>query len=409
MKPGLEKAHGVLKSYRGQKLRIWEIQVEGPQVTSWPPAGHQKLYGDLKSDELNRDTVSQRIRTFAETAFRRPITTDELEPIQSLVASKIDMGMSPLAAAQLGFQAILCSPGFLYLDEGQGKLDDYAIASRLSYFLWSSMPDTQLLNLAANGKLRDKAVLREQVGRMIADPKSNRFVSHFIRRWLELDNIGEMPPSEEFLPYYRDNLQWAMRTETETFFRHVLDNNLPLNEFLFADYSFLNRELAAHYGISGIEGGQMRQVSLKDTPRRGLIGQGLFLTASANGVDTSPVVRGVYVLDKILGYTPPPPPPDVPEIEPDIRGATTVRDELAKHRNVATCAQCHRKIDPLGFALENFDAIGQWRENYGRNLLIDPSGKFPKGKEFQSFSEFRDQINQRDEQFTKCLTEKLLN
>jgi hypothetical protein len=295
MKPGLEKAHGVLKSYRGQKLRIWEIQVEGPQVTSWPPAGHQKLYGDLKSDELNRDTVSQRIRTFAETAFRRPITTDELEPIQSLVASKIDMGMSPLAAAQLGFQAILCSPGFLYLDEGQGKLDDYAIASRLSYFLWSSMPDTQLLNLAANGKLRDKAVLREQVGRMIADPKSNRFVSHFIRRWLELDNIGEMPP-----------------------------------------------------------------------------------------------------------------PPDVPEIEPDIRGATTVRDELAKHRNVATCAECHRKIDPLGFALENFDAIGQWRENYGRNLLIDPSGKFPKGKEFQSFSEFRDQINQRDEQFTKCLTEKLL-
>ncbi|MDA7918374.1 DUF1592 domain-containing protein [Mariniblastus sp.] len=408
MKPGFEKGHGVLKAYRGPKLRIWEIEVEGPKVTHWPPRGHQKLYGKLNLDQLDRDTIRQRLHSFAETAFRRPVSSSELEPIQSLVASKINTGLSPLAAAQLGFQAILCSPGFLYLDEGQGELDDYALASRLSYFLWSSMPDSQLLHLAAQGKLRDKAVLRGQITRMVNDPKSNRFVSHFIRRWLELDNIGEMPPSEEFLIYYRDNLEWAMRSETETFFRHILDNNLPLSEFLSADYSFLNRELAAHYGINGIEGNHVRQVSVQETPRRGLIGHGLFLTASANGVDTSPVVRGVYVLDKILGYQPPPPPPDIPEIEPDIRGAATIRDELAKHRNVATCAECHRKIDPLGFALENFNAIGGWREQYENRLPIDPSGKLPTGNEFHSFSGFRDQIKERDEQFSKSLTEKLL-
>jgi hypothetical protein len=339
------------------------------------------------------------------------VVADELEPIQSLVAAKLADGMKPLAALQLGFQAVLCSPGFLYLDEGKGELDDYAIASRLSYFLWSSMPDRVLLDLAGSGKLQDAATVRDQIQRMLADPKSNRFVSHFIRRWLDLDNIGEMPPSEEFLPYYRDNLEMAMREETERFFHHILDENLSPNEFLAADYSFLNRELAAHYGIEGVEGGGMQRVSLKGKPRGGLLGQSLFLTASANGVDTSPVVRGVYVLEKLLGYSPPPPPPDVPEIEPDIRGAMTVREQLAKHREIATCAECHRKMDPLGFALENFDAIGGWRTSYqigNKQLPIDSGGELPGGDSFNTFPEFRSHIVRRQDQFTRCLTEKLL-
>ena len=407
MKAGTEKGHGVLKAYKGPRLRIWEIDVEGPHVDTWPAAGHLTLYGNLRSDELTKENISQRLRSFAEKAFRRAPVTGELEPVQKLVSQKINDGMAPLEALKLGFQSILCSPGFLYLNLGEGELNEYALASRLSYFLWSSPPDDTLLDLARNRSLR--AGLSSQVKRMLADSRSDRFVRHFVRSWLDLDNIGSMPPSQDFLVYYRDNLESAMRDETETFFRHVLDNNLPPREFLDANYSFLNRELALHYGIQGVEGNKLRRVSLSGSSRGGLLGHGAFLTASANGVDTSPVVRGIYVLEKILGYTPPPPPPDVPAVEPDIRNATTIRDLLAKHREVSTCASCHRKIDPLGFALENYDAIGGWRSEYGRKLPIDASGRLPSGEDFDTPVEFRDLISSQHEKFTHALAEKLLS
>ncbi|MEC9094845.1 MAG: DUF1588 domain-containing protein, partial [Planctomycetota bacterium] len=243
---------------------------------------------------------------------------------------------------------------------------------------------------------------------MLDDSKSDRLIRQFVRRWLDLDNIGTMPPSQEFLEYYRDNLETAMRNETEMFFRHVLDHNLPLREFLDADYSFLNRELALHYGIEGVQGNKLRRVSFKDSQRGGLIGHGAFLTASANGVDTSPVVRGIYVLEKLLGYTPPSPPPDIPAIEPDIRGAVTIREQLVKHRENATCAACHRKIDPPGFALENFDAIGGWRDQYEGKNPIDSTGRLPGGDSFQTVPEFRKLLVTRQNQFHRCLTEKLL-
>ncbi len=405
---GKEKAHGVLRAYRGPKLRVWEIQVEGPHLDTWPARGHRLLYGDQQPEDLNAEVITERLRVFASAAYRRPLDEDELSPIESFVTAKLKAGVGSLAALQLGFQTILCSPGFLYLHEGEGPLDDYALASRLSYFLWSSMPDQKLLEMAAQKNLRKPASLQEQVDRMLADSRSNRFVRHFIRRWLDLDNIGEMPPDAEFLSYYRDNLERAMQGETETFFRHLLDKNLPPREFLSADYSFLNRELAMHYGISGVEGNEFRQVSLEDTTRGGLLGQGSFLTASANGVDTSPVVRGIYVLEKLLGFTPPPPPPDVPEIEPDIRGATTIREQLEKHREIATCNECHRKMDPLGFALENFDAVGGWRTEYGKNMPIDASGQLPNGEKFSDIRELRTLMVERHEQFNRCLTEKLL-
>lgn len=406
MKGGTEKAHGVLKAYRGPRLRVWEIRVEGPHVDTWPPAGHHALYGDLARDELNAATIAVRLEAFSKRAFRRAPVDGELEPIQRLVAGKLGEGVDSLRALQLGCQAILCSPGFLYLNLGEGELDEFALASRLSYFLWSSPPDETLLKLAADGALRSG--LSQQVTRMIEDSRSNRFVKHFLRRWLDLDNLGTMPPSEDFLEYYRDNLETAMRGETETFFRNVLDNNLPLREFLDADYSFLNRELALHYGIENVRGNGLRRVPLTDDRRGGLLGQGAFLTASANGVDTSPVVRGIYVLEKLLGYTPPPPPPDVPTIEPDIRGAVTVREQLEKHRKTATCAECHRKIDPLGFALENFDPIGGWREHYEGRTPIDATGRLPGGDSFSSVSEFRKLLIDRQPQFERCLTEKLL-
>ena len=408
MKPGYEKAHGVLKAYRGPKLRVWEIQISGPFVKEWPLSGHQLMYGSLNPEELNRDNMRERLRIFAAKAFRRPLRPGELSPIESMVYRKLGEGMKPLKALQLGFQTILCSPAFLFLEEGEGKLSEHALAARLSYFLWSSTPDAELLKLAGKNKLKTSATLREQVNRMLQDQRSNRFVQNFTRVWLNLDNIGETPPSKDFTVYYRDNLEEAMRNETQDFFKHVLERNLPPSEFLEANYSFLNRELALHYGIEGIKGNHMRQVSIKGTPRGGLLGQGAFLTASANGVDTSPVVRGIYVMEKLLGYSPPQPPPDVPEIEPDIRGAKTIREQLAKHREIATCAECHRKIDPLGFALENFDAIGRWRDQYGKGMPVNPAGKLPSGEAFASAGEFKNLMAQKHDQFTRCLTQKLL-
>jgi len=408
LQPGNERSYGVLKAYRGPKLRIWEIQVEGPHQQNWPPPGHRALYGNLKPGDLNPETINERLSAFARSAFRRPPTEGELKPIRALVAAKLDAGLKPLDALQLGFQTILCAPGFLYQHEGEGKLNGYALASRLSYFLWSSMPDEELFNLVAAGTLSEPATRRKQVARMLADPKGQRFVSNFTRIWLELDNIGKMPPSKDFLSYYRDNLESAMRKETEHFFGHVLKENLPPREFLAANYSFLNRELAEHYGMSGLKGNHFRKVSLPNASRGGILGHASFLTASANGVDTSPVVRGIYVMNKLLDYTPPPPPDDVPAIEPDVRGATTLREQLIKHRADATCAQCHNKIDPAGFALENYDAIGAWRDQYTGKLKVDSSGRLPGGKSFESNAEFRKLVVAQDETFTRCLTKKML-
>jgi hypothetical protein len=270
------------------------------------------------------------------------------------------------------------------------------------------MPDDELLKLARSKTLTQPDILRAQVDRMLAHPKAKRFVRNFIRVWLELDNIGRMPPTPDFRNYYRDDLGNAMRIETEHFFSHLLDQNLPLEEFLTANFSFLNRELAKHYGISGIEGTHFRKVTLPNSTRGGILGHGSFLTASANGVDTSPVIRGIYVMNKLLDYTPPPPPDDVPEIEPDVRGAITLRQQLIKHRADPSCAQCHDKIDPAGFALENYDAIGAWRDRYPDKLPVDASGKLDNGETFDNASNFRQLLATQEKTFTRCLTKKLL-
>ena len=405
---GYERWHGTLKAYKGPVLRVWEIQVDGPHIDEWPPAGHEALYGELTPQDLNAEIIKERLTQFAKLAFRRPPLEGELSPILDMIQAKLTEGLSPIESLQLGFQTILSAPGFLYLNEGEGELDDYALASRLSYFLWSSMPDAELFRLAEQGALKDSATLNQQVERMLVDPKSKRFSNNFLRIWLELDNIGKMPPSREFVSFYRDNLESAMRKETELLFEHVLATNLPVLELLSADYSFMNRELAAHYGISGLEGNEFRKVSLSGAERGGILGHGSFLTASANGVDTSPVVRGIYVMNKLLDYTPPPPPDDVPEIEPDVTGATTLREKLVKHRADASCAQCHKKIDPAGFALENYDAIGAWRVKYDRKLDVDPSGQLSNGKTFSTPGEFKNLVLEQEKTFIRCLTKKML-
>ena len=408
LKPGNERGHGMLRAYQGPKLRVWEIQVEGPHLPSWPPEGHQLLYDDLTPADLNKKTIHERLIDFAHQAFRRPPTKGEVKPILTLVSAKLDSGTNPLKALQLGFQTILCAPGFLYLKEDEGNLNPNALASRLSYFLWSSMPDDELIQIAQSKSLNEPEILHAQVDRMLDHPKAQRFVRNFIRVWLELDNIGRMPPSPDFRNYYRDDLGTAMQIETEHFFSHLLHQNLPLKEFLTADFSFLNRELAKHYGISGIEGSHFRKVTLPHSTRGGILGHGSFLTASANGVDTSPVIRGIYVMNKLLDYTPPPPPDDVPEIEPDVRGTITLRQQLIKHRADPSCAQCHDKIDPAGFALENYDAIGSWRDQYPDKLPVDASGKLDNGETFDNASNFRQLLATREKSFTRCLTKKLL-
>ena len=399
------------REYQGPRVRVYEIELEGPHFDQWPPAPHVALFGNYEPTIENAGPILER---FASRAFRRPVEADEIEPLLGLVQERARKGDAPVAALRAGLRAVLASPGFLYLREGEGPLDDYALASRLSYFLWSSMPDEELLAAARRGELRQPEALRAQALRLLADPKAEAFSEQFVSRWLELYKIGSMPPSaQDFKQYYVDGLEQAMKTETRLFFRHVLQQNLPIERFLDSDFTFVNGGLARLYGIPDVTGSQFRKVTLEDRRRGGLLGMASVLTASANGVDTSPVVRGVWVLENILGTPPNPPPPDVEPIEPDIRGATTIRDQLMKHREIPTCNACHQTIDPPGFALENFDAIGGWRERYPRpgreGPAIDASGSLRGGESFKSLTDFKEILlaGHRDE-FARCLTEKLL-
>ncbi len=407
---GLARWHNFFEAYQGPQIRVYEIQVKGPHPEPWPRKGQQLLFSDIKDGKkISHGKANDQLMAFAEAAYRRPVKEGELDDILEMVYTmKKQDDVSDLEAVQFGFQAILASPGFLYLSQSEGALDSYALASRLSYFLYSSMPDQELLDAAATGELD----LLAQTERMLQDPKSDRFVKEFLYDWLHYNNVGEMPPSNKaFREYYRDQLGTAMATETEMFFRDLLDRNGELKHFLDSDYTFLNEPLANHYDIEGVEGLEFRRVELTDRRRGGLLGQGSFLTASANGVDTSPVVRGVYLLEQVLGEVPAPPPPDVPGLEPDIRGASTIRDMLVKHREIKTCAECHATIDPPGFALENFDAIGGWRTNYGedgKGLPIDASGRLKGDVEFDGVVQFKEHLLTRQDQFARCLTEKLL-
>lgn len=399
------------RGYEGPRIRVFEIDLEGPYYDSWPSPSYRALFGNFEPSMANARPILKR---FATDAFRRPVSDDKLDILHELVKKENDSGASAFEALKVGFRAVLCSPDFLYLQEPEGTLDSYALASRLSYFLWSNRPDKELLDTAANGTLTNPEVLQNQTLRLLADERSQAFTKTFTSRWLELYKLGTMPPSyKEFTSYYVDGLEEAMKTETQTFFRHVLQENLPLKTFLDSDFTFVNGGLARLYGIDGISGAEFRKVSLQSNPRRGgLLGHASILTASANGIDTSPVIRGIWVLENILGTPPSPPPPDVEPLEPDIRGATTIRDQLDKHREVETCYECHRKIDPLGFALENYDPIGGWRDRYPRGRqegpLIDASGQLPNGDHFGSIVEFKEALASREDQFVRCLTEKLL-
>lgn len=377
------------------KIRIHELSLEGPLHEQWPPASHQTIYGqDLDNAEI--------VRRFARKAFRRPVKDEVMEPYVAMA------GDTPESLRQ-ALVAILCSPAFIYLNEPVGPLDSHAIASRLSYFLWSSMPDEELARLAETDQLRDPEVLTAQMDRLLNDSKSKAFDDEFVEQWLDLGNILEMPPNgKAFREFYTNDLHAAMLDETKLFVRELLDKNLPVGNLIDSDFTFLNADLAKLYGVKSDVGHQFEKVSLKGVPTRGgLLGQGAVLTASANGVDTSPVVRGVWVLENLLGTPPSPPPPGVPAADPDIRGAKTIREILDKHRTDTACNVCHRKIDPHGFALENFDPIGRWRSGYESGLKIESDGQL-EGQKFANVTEWKRILRSKEPEVARGLVTKLL-
>jgi hypothetical protein len=319
------------------------------------------------------------IASFARRAFRRPVSETELAPFIALVAKRQANGSTFEQAVRAGLVGVMTSPEFLFLREMPGRLDDFALASRLSYYLWSSMPDEELLSLAESGKLREPATLHAQVDRLLQSAKAKAFTENFTGQWLRLREIDFTEPSGQLYPEFDDMLKVSMVREARLFFDELLRSDLPITNFLASDFSMLNGRLAKHYGIPGVDGWTFQRVNLPpESHRGGVLTMAAVLKVTANGTNTSPVMRGAWVLDRIFGRPPKPPPPDAGSIEPDIRGSTTIREQLAKHRRVEACASCHVKIDPPGFALDSFDVIGGWREFYrstGTGKPVEIGGK----------------------------------
>jgi mono/diheme cytochrome c family protein len=425
-RPGIVEArYNAIAFGKLPQIHIHEIEIEGPFFDTWPTASQRAILGDdceqiLDSGSLTKEFTRELLITLLSKAYRRPARVEDVDRIMQVVDTRQQAGRSPLEAYTDGLKAVLCSPNFLYMEEPtrttklerdrtEPRLSATALASRLSYFLWSSMPDQTLRELAASKTLQQPKVLAAQVNRMLQDEKSDAFIDGFLGSWLNLRDLDSTPPDRnKFRAFYHYDLGTAMRRETHLFMRHLIDKNLGLVHFLDSSFTFVNKPLATLYGMTPPKGHEFQQIKLKDRRRGGLLGQASILTVTANGIDTSPVVRGVWILENILGTPPSSPPPDVEPLEPDIRGAKTIRDQLEKHRNVASCYDCHRKIDPLGFALENFDPIGKWRDSYSRQAKIDASGVMPNGEAFGDIEGLKRILVKNKDQFARALTEKLL-
>ncbi len=364
-----------------------------------------------------RACVDRILTTLARRAYRRPVKRGEVESLLHFVDLAEADGKTVEQGLELAIEAMLVSPNFLFRIEhdpasatGSHPISEIELASRLSYFLWSSMPDDELLDLAEAGKLN--ASLDAQVDRMLADPRSAAFAENFAGQWLETRNLDVVKPDPDKFPAWNAELRDAMKQETSLFFDYVLRENRPVSEFLNADYTFLNERLAKHYGIEGVTGPEFRRVDLSTQPngvqRGGVLSQAGVLTVSSYPSRTSPVIRGKYVLQNILGTPPPPPPPDVPALDEAAVGAIlSIREQMEKHRADPVCASCHSKMDPLGFGLENYNAIGQWRDVDGK-FPVDASGTLPNGKTFSTPAEMRQILTSQLPQFSRTLTEKLM-
>lgn len=430
---------GQVGTGEGEPQNVPGVALHSMVMEEIHPAGDvavtkRKLFGELKiassrdkdqlrlvSDDVTKD-AAQQLRAFARRALRRSVTESQLQPYLSLLRRSISEGVQPLDALRSCYRAILCSPRFMYFTEPQGRLDDFAIASRLSYMLWDSMPDFVLRKLANEGKLQDDDVIHQQVERMLRHRRGQDFVQRFSSQWLDLVDIDFTEPDRKLYRDFDVVVQNSMMAETHNYLQDMLQRDRPAVELVASRTTYLNTRLARFYGIEDqvddqLSGDQMRRVRLpSESHRGGLLAQGAVLKVTANGTNTSPVLRGVWVSERLLGQEIPPPPENVPAIEPDIRGAKTVREMLEKHKSDEACAGCHKKIDPPGFAIENFDAVGQWRDHYvvvksGRGRsgpAVDPSFTLPDGREFKDFDQFRDLWRQTPRPIARCFAEKLV-
>lgn len=427
--------HETMPEYPGPGLHIHWMEVEGPFPDAWPTESYRRVFGDVDPKKGTLADAEKLLRDLLPRAFRRPVTEGEAKPFVDLVAASLESGQSFEVSLRAGIKAVLASPKFLYFQEQAGSLDDYALASRLSYFLWSTMPDETLLELARNGELRKPEVLRSQVERMLQHPKAKAFTENFTGQWLSLRDIDATTPDKALYPEFDELLKWSAVQETHLFFDELLKENLSVQNFVDSDFAMLNGRLAVHYGIPDVHGVEFRKVPLKpEYHRGGVMTQASVLKVTANGTSTSPVLRGVWVLDRVMGQPVPPPPPNVPAVEPDIRGATTIREQLAKHRATENCAGCHTRIDPPGFALENFDVIGGWRDRYrvvadqddwvknrvgplakylaawqyGLGRPVEAADVLPDGRQFADINELKQLLLTDPEQIARCVTEKLI-
>ncbi len=401
------------------------FEISGPVAREWPPKSHQTIFfaGD-QEDRDEREEAEYVREIFARLlprAYRRPVSRAEIDGVVELVEQARESGTGLHDAVRLGLARVLCSPGFLFIQEpavGQTprKLTDYELASRLSYFLWSSMPDETLFKLAESGQLHDPQTLLEQVDRMLDDPKAAALVEGFAGQWLHVREFGNTMPAAEYRDYDAE-LEESSKREAYAFFREVVANDLPVTNFLDSDFVMINERLARHYGIEGVEGPNIRRVAVEPQHHRGgVLGMAGLMTLLSDGTRTLPVRRAAWVKTELFGDPPGNPPPNAGEIQPNTAGKKlTVRQRLDLHRNEPTCASCHTKLDPFGIALENYDVIGQWRtqangEGFrGKNAPpINVSGKFPEGDPFASLDEFKAGLLRRRDPFTRNLVEKML-
>ncbi|MDA1163316.1 MAG: DUF1592 domain-containing protein [Planctomycetota bacterium] len=398
-------------------LIIDSISMRGPIVTE----EEQRRRDEYMASEIgNTDQVRAGLETMATRAFRRPLYDGELESYVRIVKSEMQDGETPANAIKSAMTAILCSKSFLFMAEGDENTDrhtlnDWEIASRLSYLLWSTMPDDELFSLAAQGKLHDRAELQIQVVRLLADPRAKRFSRSFSSQWLHLRKVGMFPPDKKIYPNYDSHLEQSMIAETQSFFNEVLNEGLTLREFLDSDWTMVNPRLARFYGIPNITKDEFQRVSLDaDTHRGGLLTHASILSLTSDGTRHRPVHRGAWLSEAIFGRTPPPPPANVDPIEPNPVDSpkATLRMKLEAHKHHPTCAACHRKIDPLGLAFDNFNAIGEWRtqevvEGTGDNPSVDASGELPDGRTFKDAREFKQLLLADLDAFNKTFIEKL--
>ena len=431
--------------YTGPGLAINKVEVNGPIHDQFPSQGHRLIFEGIdreltnpgkrypifkiNSDDPKADAAGALLR-IASKAFRRPVSEEEIVPFVELFEEQFAEQKDFEFALRAAISSIFVSPQFLYLREKPGFLDDFALASRLSYAFGRTLPDGELLVAAETKKLsRDPNFLWNQAERILEGENFDRFIEDFCDAWLNLRDIEFTTPDTQLFPQYDSYLHYSLIEETKAFFKELLTQNLPVRNIVKSDFAMLNNRLATHYGIEGVDGPKIRKVKLpQGNVRGGFLSQGSILKVSANGTNTSPVVRGVWVMERILGKTPPPPPAGVPGVEPDIRGASTLRELLDKHRDSESCAGCHREIDPPGFALESFNPIGGWRDNFrslgegekvnlefeGRKVRyrigpkVDCTGQLADGTSFSGFNEFRDLLIKDEDRLARAFVTKLL-